>query len=460
MSTGMRMTVVGVAALATTAAFGGPQAQRAPQPTTQPAPAPRPASAGNVASLPASAVLPNTQALFDGYVRDGKMPGVVGAFGVGAMPTVFPAAGSISDDAGAPVAGPDSLWRIYSMTKPVTGMAAMILIEEGKLKLDQPIGDFFPAYKSMRVLTSPDNSLDSVPAKRPITIRHLLTHTSGLGYSIVQKGPIQQEYERLGIVPAALNPAVEAQARAARPKTLAEFAERTATLPLVYEPGTKWSYSIGLDVLGAVIEKASGMPFERFLETRLFMPLGMTSTWFTVPRSEVVRFATNYVFTGEKRTPIDAAATSVFLEPPSFPYGGAGLVSTARDYDRFLHMLQNGGELGGARIMKPETVALGMSNLLPAGLTFPGIDSRTGGASGEAQQGFGAGGAVYIADVPNGASKGTYGWGGAAGTIGFVDPARRTRGTIMVQYFPAEKWPVRQEASAALAKDAARFRQR
>lgn len=429
----------------------------APLAAQAPVPAPR-AAATPPAAPSAATVLPATQALFDGYVRDDKMPGIVGAFGLGDSPTIFPAAGRLSDDAGAAAVTPDTLWRIYSMTKPITGMAAMILIGDGRLRLDQPIGDFFPGFKAMRVLKSPDTSLDSVPAKTPITVRHLLTHTAGLSYSIVAKGPLLKEYERLGILPLALNAQVEAQARPTRPATLAAFAERVATLPLIAEPGTKWSYSIGLDVLAAVIEKAAGMPFERFVQTRLFTPLKMTSTFWTVPRPEVRRFVTNYAFTGDVRAPIDPAATSVWLAPPSFPYGGAGLVSSARDYDRFLHMLAAGGTLDGVTVMTPETVRLGLSNLLPAGVTFGGMAGGTGGTNAPVPMGYGAGGSVYLADGPGGfPGKGTYGWGGAAGTIAFVDPVRGVRGTVMVNYFPAERYPLRQDVGAALAKDAARL---
>ena len=422
-----------------------------PQPVTQVAPQPR-------APIPANTLLPNTQALFDDYVRDGKMPGIVGAFGVGDYPTLFVQSGRIADGAGAPTADADSLWRVYSMTKPVTAMAAMILIEEGKIRLDQPLSDFFPAFANMRVLTSPDSSLASVPATRPILIRNLLTHTAGLGYNIITKGPLLHEYERLGILPGALDAKSETQARTVRPRTLAEFANRVATLPLIAEPGTKWSYSIGLDMMGAVIEKASGMPFDRFVQTRIFAPLGMASSYWTVPASEAGRLATNYAFVGEQRVPIDAGRTSIWLQPPSFPYGGAGLVMSARDYDRFLHMLQDGGTLDGVRIAKPETIALMMSNLLPAGVTFGGIGGGTGGTQAAAPMGFGAGGSVYLADGPGGfPHKGTYGWGGAAGTIAWVDPAGRARGAVMVNYMPPEKWPLRADVGRALAQDAARF---
>lgn len=435
----MRAKLVIAVLLATGSAFAahGWQAQPAPQPVPVTS-APRP--------------YPEMQALFDGYVADKKMPGIVAAIGERDAPTSFVAAGAISATPGAPAAGPDSLWRVYSMTKPITAMAAMILIEEGRLKLDQPLGDILPGFEAMRVLTSPDTSLDSVPAKTPITIRMLLTHTAGLSYSISAKGPLLKETERLGILPAAVNAATEAQARRVRPTSLQEFAARAATLPLIAEPGTKWSYSIGLDVMGAVIEKVGGMPFERFVQTRLFDPLKMRSSYWSVPASEVARLADNYAFVGASMIPFDPAGTSVFLQPPSFPYGGAGLVMSARDYDRFLHMLVNEGTLEGVRVLKPATVRLAMSNLLPPGVTFGGVDGGTGGQS-AGTMGYGAGGSVYLRDVPGGASKGTYGWGGAAGTIGWVDPVRRIRGTVMVNYFPADKWPIRADVVRALYAD-------
>lgn len=440
-----------VAAVALAAGVGSArQAQPAPQPSPEPAPATG-AQRGNP-------LLTETQALFDGLVQSNKMPGIVGAFGIGDFPTQFVSAGKIADGANAPAAGPDSLWRIYSMTKPITGIAATLLVEDGKISLDDPVSKYIPGFANMRVLTSPDTSLDSVPAKNPILIRNLLTHTAGLGYNISAKGPLLKEYERLGILPAQVNTQLEAKARTTRPATLAEFANRVASVPLIAEPGTKWVYSIGLDVMGAVIEKASGMPFYRFVQTRLLDPLGMTSTYWSVPASEMGRLSTNYVFVGDNRTPIDPGATSVYLQPPSFPYGGAGLVSSARDYDRFLHMLSNGGTLDGKQVMKQETAALAMSNLLPAGVAFGGIGGGTGGAM-SAKMGFGAGGSVYLEDAPNGGpSKGTYGWGGAAGTIAWVDPARKMRGTVMVQYFPAEKWGLRQSIPAALARDTMRMR--
>lgn len=402
-------------------------------------------------AAPATRTLPATEGMVRRYVTVNKVPGMVVVVG-GPTWTSAHAAGRTATDAGAPAATVDTLWRVYSMTKPITGMAAMMLVEDGRLKLDQPISDFIPAFKSMKVLTDPDNSLASRPATKPITVRNLLTHTAGLGYTIVTKGPLLKEYERLGIIPAAVNAQAEAAMAPVRAKSLEEFANRVATLPLIAEPGTKWSYSIGLDVLGRVIEVASGMSFERFLQTRMFGLLGMTSTYWQVPESQKARLATNYAWAGDNLLPIDPAATSVWLQAPSFPYGGAGLAMSARDYDRFLHMLQNGGTLEGKRVMKAETVALAMSNLLPAGVTFGGVDGATGGQAGP-KMGFGAGGSVYLETLPGRPGKGTYGWGGAAGTVAFVDPVRQVRGTVMVNYFPADRFPLRDDLVKALASD-------
>lgn len=410
-----------------------------------------------VVSAPvADAVRPDSVlALARAYVADRKAPGISIAYAKGDRPPLLASSGAIADDAGAAKASADSLWRVYSMTKPITGIAAMMLVEDGKLKLDQPIGDFIPGFKSMKVLTDPANSLASRPAARPVTVRHLLTHTAGLGYTIVTKGPLLKEYERLGITPGAISAAVEVEARKTRPASLKEFADRVATLPLIADPGTKWSYSIGLDVLARVVEVAGGMPFERFVQTRLFDPLGMTSSYWSVPEAEIGRFATNYLWAGDNRIPLDPAKGSAYAAPPSFPYGGAGLVMSARDYDRFLHMLLDEGALDGVRVMKPATVRLAMSNLLPAGVVFERAPGGSGGDTAP-KMGFGAGGSVYLEGVPGGPGKGTYGWGGAAGTIAWVDPANRVRATAMVNYFPSDKWPLRADVVKAVYADVAR----
>jgi CubicO group peptidase (beta-lactamase class C family) len=383
------------------------------------------------------------QELFDAYVADKKLPGTVAAVARGTDDASFLVAGTIArDDLRAMDA--DSLFRIYSMTKPVTGMATMILIEEGKLKLDQNVADILPAFSNPQVMIDPAKSLDARPAKAPITIRNLLTHTAGLGYNIVTKGPLLDEYNRLGLTPGQISrkplpgfkPVVTAP-------SLTEFADRLAALPLIADPGTKWSYSVSLDLLGRVIEVVSGMPFDMFLKTRLFEPLGMTSTFFQVPASEAPRLTTNYGVSPFGKFPIDPGKDSIYLDKPPFPFGGAGLVSSARDFDRFLLMLAGLGAVGRTRLMTTETAKLAMSNLLTSG-----IDTSKTLLKG---QGFGAGGRVTIsATDPLGASVGTYGWGGAAATVAWVDPTRSIRAGGYAQYMPDEALPFRTDFGKAV----------
>ena len=302
---------------------------------------------------------PATQAFISGFVERKQLAGTLASIGRGLAAPHYVAAGATALGGSVPV-DPDSLWRIYSMTKPVTGIAAMMLIDRGKLGLDQPIADLLPAFAKMQVQITPDGSLTEVrPAKTAITVRHLLTHTAGLGYSIIQKGPIKDAYTKNGLLPGKVTrlplPGVD---NAAVAPSLAEFADRLAKLPLVYEPGTRWSYSVSLDLLGRVIEVASGRPFDAFLAEEMFGPLGMTSTFFQVPASEVGRLTTNYAPFGGALVPIDPAASSIYLDKPEFPFGGAGLVSSARDFDRFLLMLAGKGAIGSTRLMSEKTAML------------------------------------------------------------------------------------------------------
>jgi CubicO group peptidase (beta-lactamase class C family) len=380
--------------------------------------------------------------LLDRYVRPQLLPGLAAALARGDDAPDFVAAGTLARDSAVPV-GPDTLYRVYSMTKPVTGVAAMLLIEDGRLGLDQNIADFVPGFAAPRVLTDPATSLASRPAAGPITVRHLLTHTAGLGYTIVTKGPLLREYFRLGLTPFAVSrtrlpdlPPFETA------PSLAAFADRLATLPLIADPGTRWSYSVSLDLLGRVIEVASGMPFDRFLAERLFDPLGMTSSFFRVPASDLPRLATNYVHLPDGPVPIDGGAQGVFADPPAFPFGGAGLVTSPRDYDRFLRMLAGEGAIGGTRIMAPATARLAMSNLLPAGAETRGTQI--------AGQGFGAGGRVTLAAVPGGSGPGTFGWGGAAATVAFVDGVRGVRASGYAQFMPDDRYRWTRELIAAV----------
>lgn len=369
------------------------------------------------------------------YVSSKKVAGMLVSIGFGTNDPALIGAGNLALDIATPVDA-NSLWRVYSMTKPVTGMAAMMLIEQGKLGLDQPIADLIPEFANMKVLTDPANSLASVPAKTQITPRHLMTHTAGLGYNIVTKGPLLDEMNKLGISPGAVSKMpIPGFPMPAPTPPIDEFARRVASLPLIAEPGTLWSYSIGLDLLGYVIQVASGMEFGAFLQKNMFDPLGMTSSYWTVPQSEVSRLSTNYAPFAGSLIPIDPAQDSIFTVPPAFPFGGAGLVSTARDYDRFLAMLVGKGQLGGTRILSEATAMLGMSNLLPQTAVTKGTWVE--------DQGFGAGGRVGLGNARGPA--GTYGWGGAAGTVAFVDAIRGFRASGYTQYMPAESYPFQRE---------------
>ncbi len=404
----------------------------------------------SIATLPLRGLLaatpsrdwPAVNKLLTDYVDSGKLAGAVAALGFGQAPAQFLARGKQSLDAPAP-AGPDSLYRVYSMTKPVTGMAAMILIDAGKMGLDQPLADVLPKFARMQVQVTPDGSITELkPASRPITMRMLLTHTAGLGYSIIQKGPIKAAYETAGLVPGQVTKLNIPGLNGRNLPSLAQFADKLAEMPLVYDPGTRWSYSVALDLMGRVIEVVSGQSFDTFLQERIFGPAGMSNSWFQVPASAAARLTSNYGVFGGTLLPLDPAKTSIFLDKPAFPFGGAGLVSSPRDYDRFLQMLAGYGKIGSKRVMSERAVRIGTSNLLPAGVNTAG--GMLGGA------GFGAGGRVGL-----GVDAGTYGWGGAAGTVAYVNFPRGLRASFFTQYMPSDAYPIHRAFPVAVQADLA-----
>ena len=411
---------------------------------------------GGAAALGASAALPawaqspeawpSVARLIQSYVDARKVSGMVAALGFGGgAPTVISA--GVDGFAGPRVSDADSLYRIYSMTKPVTGMATIMLIDEGKLGLDQPLHEILPKFAQMQVQKVYDGPITAdnlEPAERPITIRQMLTHTAGLGYGIVQAGPIAEAFRARGVVPGLVTRLqVLPVFRGTPVQGLEVFADRVAELPLVYQPGTKWSYSIGFDLLGRVIEVVSGQSFDRFLQDRLFDPLGMTDTHFQVPRAKAERMTTSYLLAGGNLIPIDLGADSIYFDDPPMPFGGAGLASTPRDYDKFLAMLLGLGEFEGRRVMSERAVRLGTSNLLP--------DTVAPAAAYE--QGmwdFGAGGRVG-----KGVNAGAFGWAGAAGTIGFVHYPLDLRAGLYTQYMPSMTYPLIDEFPAAILADLA-----
>lgn len=386
-------------------------------------------------------LLPHVRTVIERWVGPGKFPGMVASLGIPGRDPQYVARGSEGFNDGDAVTA-DSLFRIYSMTKPVTGMAAMQLIDEGKLGLDQPLHEILPKYRDMMVQDTYDGSITELhPAPSPITMRQLLTHTSGIAYSIIQKGPIAKLLDEKGLVAGQVSrKEIPGLTRGNTVKGLDVFADRLAEVPLVADPGTRWSYSMGLDLMGRVIEVVSGKSFDAYLRETIFEPAGMNSTFFQVPASDARRLTTNYGAVKNVLVPIDPGESSIYLDPPPFPFGGAGLVSSPRDYDRFLRMLAQYGEIDGQRVLGELTVRTGTRDLMPPGLEIPAL---FGGNAG-----FGAGGRVG-----RGAEAGVYGWSGAAGTVGMVDMVHSLRSQIFVQFMPPNANDLLPEFQTALKAD-------
>ena len=383
---------------------------------------------------------PRTSAVIADYVATARVAGASLAIKTAAEAPQFISAGRPAFDAAAQPVDEDTIFRIYSMTKPVTGLAAMLLLEDGKLALDQPISDILPAFADMLVLVGGDLG-KTRPATGPIRVRHLLTHTAGLSYAISPEGALPPVYRELGLTPMGGG---GRQPPGVAP-TLEAFAERLAKLPLSADPGQRMDYSVALDLLGLVIQRVAAKPFAQVLRERLFNPLGMSDTGFHVPPEKLGRLATNYRLNSGRLEVEDAPGDSAYAEPPGLPSGGSGLVSTARDYMRLCAMLLNDGELDGVRIMAAETVRLACSNLAP-----PGVFTLLG-------DGFGAGQRVVIpqsvrdGDLPVGAVS----WGGAAGTTQWVDRANGFALVLMTQFMPQDAYPIWEEIRRAAYADLA-----
>ena len=408
------------------------------------------AASGALATLPFSGSVlrahdiseswPNVAAMVRKYLSENKVANLYLKFGMGQEDHAHSiGGGNLAFGSGTKV-DENSLFRIYSMTKPITGMATMMLIDEGKIGLDQPVAEILPEFANMQVIVDPEGPLDNtVPAESPITIRQLLTHTAGLGYIIGVKGPLLAAYAQNGLVGGRVSRLpIPGLPEVTPAPDLATWSERLASLPLVAQPGKRWIYSASIDLLGRVIEVASGQDFESFLKERLFDPCGMSSTYFTVPESETGRLTTNYGVNEMLPVPlpIDPGASSIYLDEPSVPSGGGGLVSSPKDYDRFLRMLLGYGKLDGRRVMGELAVRVGTSNLLPKS-----VDTTGSWIAGE---GHGAGGRV---------ANNSFGWGGAAGTLASVDFGLNMRVGLFTQYMPAEAYSIRADFLEAVEKD-------
>ena len=341
--------------------------------------------------------LKRIRSLLQGYYNSGQVSGFLTVVARRGKIVHFETIGMRDFEDSKPME-PDTIFHIYSMSKPITSVAVMMLYEEGHFQLNTPVSGFIPEFKDMKVYNKDQTEI--LDAKKKITIKHLLMHTAGLTYGWGNK-PVDALYR---------------EAKIREPgSTLADMVRKLGDIPLVHEPDERWTYSVSTDVLGYLVEVVSGMPFEEFLQTRLFEPLGMVDTAFSVPPEKRDRLATLYRRTKENGLERTQRAAIPDDEFTYFPSGGGGLVSTAADYMRFSQMLLNGGELDGVRILGKKTVEL---------MRYPHHDDW-----------FGLGFRVVTRKNPPNIlnSVGSFSWGGAAATTFWIDPQEELVGLLMTQ---------------------------
>ena len=329
----------------------------------------------------------------------------------------------------------DTIFRIYSMTKPITSVALITLYEEGRFQLTDAVSRFIPAWRDQRVFVSGNHPTHmTAPVERPMTVRDLMSHQSGLTYGFSNRTNVDAAYRSLGFG------AATAGAGEPREYTLSEMVEGLAEVPLEFSPGKKRNYSVSTDILGYLVEVISGQPFDQYVQERVLDPLGMVDSGFSVPAEKVDRFAANYDRGVDKRLVLsDDPATSSYLPPPAFVSRGGGMVATAEDYWRFCQMLLNGGELNGERILGPKTIELMTMNHLADGKDLSAM--AVGGFSETTNDGIGFGlGFAMVLDVAEtqvSGSVGEYYWGGAASTIFWNDPSEDLNVVFMTQLMPS-----------------------
>src|ERR1700733_494861 len=336
-------------------------------------------------------------------INEGRLAGTVTMVARHGKVVEFEAAGKRDLASNSPMQK-DSIFRIYSMSKPITGVAMMMLFEEGKWQLNDPVAKYVPEFANLKVYgTDAANNVVLKDPVHPVTMRELMSHTGGFTYGYFSNTPVDKLQRDADVLNVG--------------NTLDEFISRVAKLPLNAQPGSEWHYSISVDIQGYIVQKLSGMPFDEFLEKRIFKPLGMVDTGFYVPKEKLNRFAQMYSY--DKDGKLQAVGTSEslnhdFSAKPALSSGGGGLVSTASDYMRFCQMLLNGGQLDGVRLLSPRTVEIMRTTVLAPNMSIFGPGA-----------GFGLDFAVYSEPVAAGASysKGSLWWGGAAGTWFWIDPA-------------------------------------
>jgi len=377
--------------------------------TSTPLPTARPAEIGL-----SEECLRRLSAAFTREIESKRLPGMVALLARKGRVGFVESLGARDPKSGTKMSA-DAIFRIYSMTKPIVSVATMMLVEEGRLLLSDPLSKFLPAFAKPKVAVEANGKVELTPAAREITIQDLLRHTSGLIYEFRGTGAVYKRYAEANI--------------GRRDQTNADHAATLATMPLAFHPGSRWEYGRSTDVLGRVLEVIAGKPLGDVLAERVLRPLGMADTGFHVSGSELGRVAQAF-----DRDPDTGEAVSLLdpREPPMFQSGGGGLVSTAHDVARFALMLQGGGALGGVRLLGRKTVEFMTSDHLGS---IPGVEVMTGPGFG-----FGLGFAVRLADglATSPGSAGQYYWGGIAGTVFWVDP-REELVTVLLTQAPGQR---------------------
>jgi CubicO group peptidase (beta-lactamase class C family) len=379
------------------------------------------------------------------YIEAGKLAGTLVLVGRQGKIAYLEPQGHLEIERKRPVT-PDAIFRIYSMTKPITSVGLMMLWEQGRLQLDDPVHKFIPSWREQRVFVGGNHpAWKTTPVERRMTVRDLLSHTSGLTYGFMERTNIDAAYRKLGVAD-----------MSRRGYTSREMVDELAALPLEFSPGTRWNYSVSTDVVGHLIELIAGQPLDAYLREHVFQPLGMADTSFVVTEKQIPRFAANYQRQADDRLKlIDDPAKTTYRECTFFSAGG-GLVSTAYDYFRFASMMLNKGELDGIRLLGRKTVELMTQNHLPDGqdltnLAQPGMFTETAYGG----MGFGLGFSVMQSPVRAqiAGTAGEFAWGGAAGTAFWIDPAEQLIVVFMTQIMqiglPAP-YPLRRELRALI----------
>jgi CubicO group peptidase (beta-lactamase class C family) len=371
------------------------------------------------------------------YVDDGRLPGWQVLVSRGGKVVHLSSYGQRDKEAGLPVE-PDTIFRIYSMTKPITSVAAMMLFEEGAFELMTPVSRFIPSFAEARVYLRGNAAKPlTAPVAEPVRIWHLLTHTAGLTYGFHHAHAVDEAYRAAGY-----------EWSWPEGADLATACDTWARLPLAFEPGTEWNYSVATDVLGRVVEVASGQPLDAFFADRILGPLGMVDTHFWVPEADRQRLAALYAMGPGIPAPIRYDLMGdVALNPPSMLSGGGGLVSTTADYHRFTQLLLGRGELDGTRLLAPRTFDLMTQNHLPGGLDLEAIGRPLFAETTYNGVGFGLGFSVLLDPVAAKTlgNRGEFAWGGAASTAFWVDPVDEVVAIFMTQLLPSSTYPIRSE---------------